>query len=454
MKLRFILFATVVLFLSGCYAQDTLVRVNGDGSGTVEVHAGINKTYDQLVNQPGEDEDVSPAVEDIVSAFQVTIEDQERFPRQWQPKVSPWDDGTYQGAKLELQFANTAVLQQQLTTLLEEAQTSGYSEIIVSLSVEQNSDRIQIKAPLVGVPFDDGGEPLPGGPEGTGRVTWSVTLPQMEACQPSRFATCANNQANWNIPFNGLQQDEQLELVTSGRLQAATGTPTTLPTTVSTPVPPAATPTSQPATPVPATTTPTRPPPTVANALTSTSTPQSNTAAPTELAGETTLPNAPETLPAPTTPPGGTSGPVWTSPAVSEAVSPTSASNATVQPRATPATGSPLDTAPAGNLAATVANTAPTNTTASTSVVSASAPTEQAFMPIVADASVANDPALNAGVAAPTTGRSGRPALPYRNSMIVACLLGAAGCLGYVGFRKLQRRRAESMVAQSPTDTL
>lgn len=438
MKLRFLILPLLALALCGCYAQDTIVRVNKDGTGTIEVHAGINKAYDASVRDPDDDPQESPNVESIITTVELTAES---FPTEWKATTTQWDDGTYQGAQLVLQFTNTAMLQEQLDKLLEEAKANGYSDTIVSLKSTQDQQRMDVRASLIGVTIDDGGDPLPSGAEGAGRVLWSVALPQVDQCQPNRFATCAANQASWTIPFNSLQVDETIDLATGGLLsgvQAAT------PTATSTTVPSTATPTIAPPTAVPATAIPstaTKPPATSA-ATTTPSTQQATAAGASATSVAQNATAATVASRTPTVPPSDSNLPTAIG-VFPEAVAPTAqrpTGNALpiVQPSAAAQTSGATSVAHVTPTVGVVSTGTPTSGPAAEATV----PTDQAFVPIVADASQA-DTAVQPVEAVPLAQpRSRRPTLPGRNAAIVVCLVGAGLCLGYVGVQRLRQRRA------------
>lgn len=444
MKLRLIVLLLAAFALSGCYAQDTILRMNGNGTGTIEVHVGINKAYDALVADP-EDQGESPNVESIVTTVELTAED---FPPAWQSKVTPWDDGTYQGAKLVVQFTDSGMMQEQLNRLLEEAKGNGYSDTIVSIASQAQQGRVQIKTSLVGVVIDDGGEPLPSGPPGTGRVLWTVVLPNVDTCETKRFASCTSNQAEWNIPFNSLQPDETIELLAAGQLSAAapsTNSPTTAPATPTTAVPT----TTASATPIPPTA---QPPTSTSTAISATAVAATiaPTVPPTGANTPTRTPQAPSTLtaatPAPqaTTAQEGGSGAAVTAQPAAEA-SPTRIPVANAQL----ATAPPAQVGPS-SVPPVTANPPSSQATTSSPIAAAVLPTEQAYAPIVGDASEPNNP-VSAVATAPAQARSRRPVLPYRNAGIVVCLLGAAACLGYVGARRLRQRKAAD-AAIMPSD--
>ncbi|KAB8141335.1 hypothetical protein F8S13_19765 [Chloroflexia bacterium SDU3-3] len=405
------------LLLSGCYAHDTIVQLNDDGSGTIEVHVGVNQAYQQQQEAAGQ------VPIDPQTLYEIFSAEVDNFPEAWQPALDYWSDSTYAGVRLTTQFTDTAMLQSQLNTLREKA--SNYNSMITTLTATRQNDHVSVVAALTGRPFDANGDALPAGYPS--RFHWEVQSASVVECTPSRFSSCNSTSALWEFGIDALGNGESLTL-TSDSQMGTTPTPTTPRTITPTPdgnatATPTITLTPQPGGVIVATSTPTATPtPTDTLAITATATAAVDVA-PTGF-GATPGPGDIRATEQPTEV---VILPRGTSPA---------------QPGRLPTAVAPLATAaPAGATTVAQLPPAPAPDTTGPSV---------RYLPLVA-----RDASVGAAGESPTRGgtvvqslRLKRPVLPYRNLMIGLFLLASFVCFAYVLLRRIQmQRRARAAAA-------
>ena len=430
MWLRLILLVLVTLLCCGCYAHDTTVTMNRDGSGTVEVTAGINKAYERGEVAAGRlavDSDIARVV---LNSFQATSQD---LSPDWKPVVASWDDGSFAGAKLTLSFTNLAMLQAQLKKLLALTQDSGRDDLFSDMQARQVNDQIEISAGLSGqeVTTDNGG-PLPSGAEGVGRIGWAVTLPQIDSSAPTNYAARNGNLVRWSVPLTELKPGTSLTLTTRGELTPTAGA-TALPTAAAT-----APATALATAPVAASAAPTN---ATAAQPTTLATTTGSSAQPTAITPTAT--NPPVVAPTPVTlTQGASTATPLVAPTIAAATAlPTQADNATQQPRSalptitqaptafTPATLPPV-------AAIGVATLAPLPT-AQPAQSASPASTDQAFIPLIG----AQQPtAFAESITTPAAGEPPRRS-PYRYLPAIFLLICSGLCFSYVIVRRTQQRR-------------
>lgn len=423
---RLFILAVILLLCSGCYAHDTAITVNRDGSGSIEVTGGINKAYERgevAAGRLAADSDIARV---ILNGFQSTSQD---LSPDWKPTIVAWDDGTFAGAKLTLTFTNVTMLQAQVAKLLALTQDSGRNDLLTDMQARQGNDQIDITAAFEGQTLTtDDGAPLPSGAEGIGRVGWSVTMPQVDSAAPTAYATRNGNTVRWAVPLVDLKPGTALQLTTSGRLIAANATAlaTALPTaqliattsaTTQATAPTATTPPIVASSPTASTSNNVQP--TVAAVVIPTTTSPSATALPS--VGTPQVPVSP-TVQLPSSNPVSTLPPV-PAPATPAApvILPTAQSLPTAQPASRPLTPvAPAAFTPVAAIATLqAASTAP-------------ASTSQAFVPIAAGSAPTQ-------ASTPLPGAS-RPAQSYQVVTVAVLLICSALCFGYVGVRRLRRR--------------
>ena len=438
MRLRLVLLMLVALLCCGCYAHDTTVTMNRDGSGTVEVTAGINKAYERGEVAAGRlavDSDIARVV---LNSFQATSQD---LSPDWKPVVAPWDDGSFAGAKLTLSFTNVAMLQAQLKKLLALTQDSGRDDLFSDMQARQVNDQIEISAGLSGqeVTTDNGG-PLPSGAEGVGRISWAVTLPQIDSSAPTNYAARNGNLVRWSVPLTELKPGTSLTLTTRGELTptAATTGATALPTAAATAPATALATALIAASAAPTSATAAQPTALVATALATTT---SSTAQPAATTPTATNPPVVAPTPATLTQVARTATPLAAPTIATATALPTQAGNATQQPRSALPTITQVATAFTPTTlppvaAVGVATLAPLPT-AQPAQSARPAATDQAFVPLIG----AQQPtALAESVATPAAAEQVRRS-PYRYLPTIFLLICSGLCFSYVILRRTQQRR-------------
>jgi hypothetical protein len=182
--------------------QQSMTIVKNDGSGTNTFLFGLT----QEVMQQFEDEDP-------FADFKQEIAD---FPEAWQTQVKPWQDDTYEGISLSMQFTDPAMLQAQLEQMLG-AKVEGNSALFDPINVQQEGSTISILAVMQQSDSGSDHDSLPPQIMQDFQLTWSIELPTIEQFTEQKLATREGNRVTWDFPFH---REREYRIEITGSLDA------------------------------------------------------------------------------------------------------------------------------------------------------------------------------------------------------------------------------------------
>lgn len=207
----------VLLVLSGCVTQQTQTTITSDGSGTNVILFGFTK---DLMQQLGEEDPFAEINQDVAD-----------FPAEWQAQITPWEDSTYQGFRLSMNFADLAMLETQLNRILgPDANTNnGRSStgMLEQITVQQEGNTIVISSVLKQDESSQSGEQPPAEMFTDFKISWSIDMPSLQSYSEEGIATRDGNRVTWTFPFVA-ERDYTLEA--RGSFDGSTATTPASPT--------------------------------------------------------------------------------------------------------------------------------------------------------------------------------------------------------------------------------
>ena len=107
---RMVLLIGLAWLLTGCISQQSETTLRTDGSGTHEIRIGLSQQLIDLANMGGQG---SVDIDDALAELGGSVDD---LPAEWGATSEPWhsDDGEFQGSRIQLQFRDLAMLEDQL----------------------------------------------------------------------------------------------------------------------------------------------------------------------------------------------------------------------------------------------------------------------------------------------------------------------------------------------------
>lgn len=204
------LVGVLAIVLSGCVASQTETTITSDGSGTNTFKVGFGeKAFALMQSMGGSDtEDPFKTVKDGAAAY----------PAEWGVVTSEWKEtlnGTsFTGLKVDMKFANVAMLNEQLSKFLSDSGSSDNpsTQALSNMKVTDNGETFTITADatatdLAAAMAEQGGSEMPDmgamdieKPE-SAVIVWQVTLPgEITESGPAEITTVNGNTVTWKIP--------------------------------------------------------------------------------------------------------------------------------------------------------------------------------------------------------------------------------------------------------------
>ncbi len=203
-----------LLLLSGCMTAQFGTSVNTDGTGTNEMIVGFSKTFLESV---GDEEDPFADLKQEVS----------ESPEGWKAESVPWEDDTYKGVKVTVQFNDVQTMDAQLKQLFGPGGDSG-NGFFDSIEATQEGDTLVVRATMQAKASSS--DTMPPELAAQFKVTWSVQLPTITSYTEQQIATLNGNRVTYDFPM-AVSEDTTYTIEVRGTLSGS-DTPQTNPTPV------------------------------------------------------------------------------------------------------------------------------------------------------------------------------------------------------------------------------
>ena len=193
-----------LVFLSGCFSEQIVTKINTDGSGINTIAIGLNKTL--IVDPPrppigqippnATAKDALKQLESEVQSVAIAL------PAAWKAQTEPWEDSEFKGFKISIAFTDPAMLEAQLNRIAKLNEENRISDMYQDFKVQQIADAIEIAAKVKvegaknALPAN---QPIPSNLRIL--ISWSVEMPSIESFTEERVATRAGNNVTWTFPM-------------------------------------------------------------------------------------------------------------------------------------------------------------------------------------------------------------------------------------------------------------
>ena len=197
---RLALMSAALLFFTGCIAQQAETTINADGSGTNVIRVGFSQQAMAMISGMDEGNSEDP--------FADLRGQEDSLPAEWNAQLNDWEDETFTGIEIAMEFADLPMLQAQLDQMFGGSDPNSPGNITggslyQNIRVEEINDEIVITAvaDTSGMGLEEQG--MDASMFADASLFWEVTMPgTIQEYTAQEIAIQEGNTVRWTFPLD------------------------------------------------------------------------------------------------------------------------------------------------------------------------------------------------------------------------------------------------------------